>query len=94
MSDQSGDPVVGLRTAADQPLSWHRAGDLPAAVGDLVVATLDGGEVVAEVVVGRGQCLIYPSDPQELPRLLRAAGPAEQPTETPTAGRRLLESLD
>ena len=94
MSDYLFDEVVGLRTASGQPLSWHHASDLTAAVGDLVVATLNGSEIIAEVVIGRGQCLSYPGDPGELPRLLRPAGPRDQPIDLPTAGRRLLESLD
>jgi hypothetical protein len=88
---QPPEDLVGVRTGPDQPLRWHRAGALPAAPGDWVTIELDGTETSAEVIVGRGQCLAYPDDPTTLPPLL---GLSEPPAETPSAGRRLLESLD
>jgi hypothetical protein len=95
MADHSGDPdeVVGVRFERHGAVAWYRAGAVPASVRSWVVAERDGLETVAQVVVGRGQCLSFPGDPRDLPGLLREARAEEVPPPPEGGGKRLLESL-
>jgi hypothetical protein len=76
------DEIVGVRFPGRQSLVWLRAGGVPAAPRSFVIAEQNGVELVGQVIVGRGQCLAFPSDPAELPVLIREALPAEQAGET------------
>ena len=93
----SGSPelaeVVGIRFAVNGPVVWFRAGLVEAGVRTWVVAGRDGGETVGQVIVGRGQCLSFPSDPRELPLLVREAAEREIPPPFHGAAKRLLDSL-
>jgi hypothetical protein len=85
--------VVGVRFEQHAALAWYRAAGLPAQVRSWIVAEREGREAVGQVVIGRGQCLGFPGDPDELPRLIRAARAEEIPAPRPCGGRHLLESL-
>jgi hypothetical protein len=85
--------VVGIRFPARGALAWYRAGDVPAAVHTWVVAEQNGVEAVGQVVVGLGQCLSFPFDTGELPRLIREASATETPKPYRGAGQALLDSL-
>jgi hypothetical protein len=85
--------VVGVRFSSPGPLTWYRAGAVPAAVGEWVVAEHQGRLAIGQVIVGRGQCLSFPHDFEKLPRLTRAANSVEIPHLGTGAGRTLLDSL-
>ena len=85
--------VVGIRFERKGPLVWYRAAGVAAAVRSWVIAERGGIEAVGQVIVGRGQCLEFPGDPGELPRLLTAARPEEVPAPPEGGGKRLLDSL-
>jgi hypothetical protein len=85
--------VVGIRFSPRGALAWYRAGDVPAAVLRWVVAEQNGVEAVGQVVLGLGQCLSFPFEVGELPRLIREAGEAEIPQPYRGAGQALLDSL-
>ena len=70
--------IVGVRFHGRQSLVWLRAGGVPAPPRSFVVAEQDGAELLGQVIVGRGQCLAFPSDPAELPVLVREATPEER----------------
>jgi hypothetical protein len=85
--------IVGIRFPGRKELSWFRAGQVPAAPRRWIVVEREGTELVGEVVVGVGQCVGFPSDPDALPVLLREAGADERPVLPGRTGRTLLDSL-
>ena len=87
------DEIVGVRFPGRQSLVWFRSGQLVAEPGTWVVADQNGASAVGQIVVGRGQCLAFPSDPATLPELVREARPEEKPTQRGGSARALLDSL-
>jgi hypothetical protein len=86
--------IAGLRFSGSGPVVWFRCGDVAAEAGAWVVAEQEHGESVGRVVVGRGQCLEFPGDPDLLPKLIREAGPEEVPPPLEGAGLALKRSLE
>lgn len=85
--------VVGVRFEPRGPLAWFQAGRVSATAGGWVVGEHAGVAAVGQVVVGRGQCLAFPSEPGALPLLVREALAGEIPRPYDGAGRSLLDSL-
>src|SRR6266567_975714 len=85
--------VVGVRFTTRGPLSWFRAEGLEATPGSWVVAEINGQPAIGQIIVGRGQCLSFPSDPAALPTVVRAATPDEVTRAPRGAGKALLDSL-